>query len=179
MTWMYEHRRAWRSVALLLAAVAFAGPWAYERIYIPAEIGCSPPNVLFKDGSCGTPLRGALVVPVMFGSWIWLVHALVGMDPDQAFRAFFLLEAATLTVLPLLTTFLLILDQGGDFRIQVLAWGMAALAGPYLARTNFSSPHAASWGIWLYIGLAAGASVLELLALVADRQPGLAQAPER
>ena len=98
--------------------------------------------------------------------------------PDRAREfliTFYLMVGIFLLVLPFFTTLLLI--QGGDSRrlrvFHLMAWGLAAVLGLLLAlpAVSGSGLYSELWGIWLYIGLAASALILEVLALVAGRRP--------
>jgi len=85
-----------------------------------------------------------------------------------------------LLVAPFFSTLLLIL--GGDRRrwrmFHVVAWGLAVgiglllgLSGSWRLSWVFSRLFWVLWGIWLYIGLAGSALILEVLVLVAGRRP--------
>jgi hypothetical protein len=61
---------------------------------------------------------------------------------------------------------------------HVVAWGLAVgiglllgLSGSWRLSLVFSRLFWVLWGIWLYIGLAGSALILEVLALVAGRRP--------
>lgn len=176
MSWIYQNKRTWRTVVLLLAAVALVGPWAFERLHVPAQYACS---LRLEGDFCGSPLPGILVFFMIIGGIIELVRALTLTEIDRALQILSVLIAATFTLLPLFTTLILIIGQGSRSKLQAITWSVAAGAGPFLALNTMSTPHPAAWGIWLYIAVTVGALLLELLAFVADKQPDLSRAPER
>jgi hypothetical protein len=56
---------------------------------------------------------------------------------------------------------------------NIVAWSLAAGAGLLLGVLNVLRPGWwMAWGIWLYIGLAVSALILEVLTLVAGTRPG-------
>ena len=74
-----------------------------------------------------------------------------------------------LLVLPLFSTLVLVL-QGDRRRRQVFnlaAWGMATGIGLTIGVSSYPRLFWVRWGVWFYIGLAAGAVTLEVLTLAA------------
>ncbi len=173
-----EHKRIWRTAALLLLLVAFIGPWAIDRTHVPAEYPCSPPNFRLEGDFCGAPgWKGMhILIFVVGGFFTSIIQLMMGSDSDLSFfpdpvgtllRAFFLLPL----ILPFLAALLSILHRDGRQVFHVAAWGLAvAAAGLFLSLSSFSGMYWVLWGIWLYIGLAVAVLILELIALVGSRK---------
>lgn len=168
-------KRIWRTAALLLLLVASFGPWAFDRIHVPAEYPCSPPNFRLEGEFCGVPgWKGMhILIFIVGGFFAGIVQLVTGAgaffpDPAEALlRAFFLLPL----VLPFLAVLLSIFHRDGRQVFHVMAWGLAvAAAGLFLSLSNFSRSHWVLWGIWLYIGLAVAVLILELITLVGSRK---------
>jgi hypothetical protein len=175
MLWINEHKNVWRVAVLVLLLVAIMGPWFFDVIYAPGESQCSAPFIWLKEDFCGKPLPGITFFAFMAGAFINISFELVTgaiVLTDRA-REFVFSLSVFLFVLPLFSTLLLIRGEGSRRRqvFHVAAWGLAALSALPLAIYHFSRAHWALWGIWLYIGLAASALILEVLALVAGRKP--------
>jgi hypothetical protein len=181
MSWINKHQRVWRVVILVLLLIAMLGPWAFDLINVPSEFSCSP-NVRLEGDFCGMPLSGIGVFSGMVGGLINLgVRLATGATaftdvPRELLFSLLLL----LLVAPFFSTLPLIL--GGDRRrwrvFHVVAWGLAVgiglllgLAGSSRLSWVFSRLFWVLWGIWLYIGLAGSALILEVLVLVAGRRP--------
>jgi hypothetical protein len=181
MSWINKHQRVWRVVILVLLLIAMLGPWAFDLINVPSEFSCSP-NVRLEGDFCGMPLSGIGVFSGMVGGLINLgVRLATGATaftdvPRELLFSLLLL----LLVAPFFSTLPLIL--GGDRRrwrvFHVVAWGLAVGIGLLLGLFGssrlswvFSRLFWVLWGIWLYIGLAGSALILEVLVLVAGRRP--------
>jgi len=162
----------------MLLLVAIMGPWTFDRIYVPSEYPCSAPNIRLEGDFCGVPISGIRVFSWIIGGSInagvgLVTGATVFADRGGEFlRGFLVIMVLLLLVLPFFSTLLLI--RGGDHRrrqmFHVAAWDLAAGAGLLLGASGFSRPHWALWGIWLYIGLAVSALILEVLTLAAGRR---------
>jgi hypothetical protein len=173
--WINEHKTVWRAAVLVLLLVAIMGPWTFDRIYMPSEYTCSSPYVRLEGDFCGIPLRGITVLYFMAGAFINISVELVTGATVLADRAgeFLFSVFLPLFVLPFVSTFLLIL-RGGRRRRQVFSivtWGLAAgvglLVGVLMDLSGGLKYFRFLWGVWLYIGLAAIALVLEVLTLAA------------
>jgi hypothetical protein len=150
---------------LVLLLVAIMEPWTFDRIDVPSEYPCSAPFVRLEGDFCGMPLSGfiTMVARLVKGATVFT---------DLAFGSLYGLLSSLLLLLlvvPVFSTLLLIL--GGDRRrwrvFHVAAWGLAVGMGLLLVSRWFW----VLWGIWLYIGLAGSALILEVLVLVAGRRP--------
>ena len=59
MDWMVEHQRSWRLFELGLLILAIFGPWAFDRIVVPADYPCDTAIrleviiVAFRCRDCG------------------------------------------------------------------------------------------------------------------------------
>lgn len=174
MSWIYEHQRNWRIVLLVLMIVAFMGPWAFDLTNVPAEYSCSPPNIRLYDDFCGAPLSG---IRIFFWISSGLISISVGLVTgefvfSERIREFLIGLLLFLPLLPIFSTLLLIL-RGDHQRRQVftiIAWILAIGAGLFLGMSNYPRSGWAVWGIWLYIGLALSALILEILALIERRK---------
>ena len=175
MLWIHEHKNVWRVVTLVLPLVAIMGPWAFDRIYVPSEFACSAPFVRLERDFCGVPLRGTTVISFMAGAFINIGVELVTRAIGLADRAgeFLFGSFLFLVALPLFSTLLLIL-RGERRRRQVfnlVAWGLAAGIGLFIGMSSHPRLFWVLWGIWLYIGLAGSALILEVVTLAAGRRP--------
>jgi len=141
---------------------------------VPAEFPCSAPFIRLEGDFCGTPLSGIWILWAIVSEFISMVVGLVTgatvlTDLGRAFR---LARFPLLLVLPFFSTLLLIL--AGDRRRQqvfnVAAWGLAAGVGLLIGMASYPKLFWVLWGIWLYIGLAASALILEVLTLVVGRR---------
>jgi hypothetical protein len=76
-----------------------------------------------------------------------------------------------LLALPVFSSLLLIprRDCGRCQLFSVVAWGIAGSTCLLVRLSNYARLHWALWGIWLYIGLAASALVLEVVTLAAGK----------
>ena len=179
MSWINEHKSVGRVAVLVLLLVAIIGPWTYSSDGVPPAEWCRDPNILLENGRCVKLVSGARILTFMAGAFLSMSVGLVTgatVLPDRArefIGVFLFVMLLFLLVLPFFSTLLLI--PGGDRRhrriFHVVAWGLAAGSGLLLGLLGFSRLHWALWGIWLYIGLAASALILEVLALVAGRKP--------
>ena len=155
--------------------VAILSPWTLDPIWVPAERECQPPFIRMEGDFCGMPSSGAWLLWALFSEVVSLVINLVTGAPVTNWgRAFLFLLFALLFVLPLFNTLLLILAREHHRQVfNVVLWGLAAGSGLWLIGRS-SHPRFywwASWGLWLYTGLAACILILEILTLVAERRP--------
>ncbi len=174
MSWINEHKRVWRVAILVLLLVAIMGPWTFtDRINVPAEYPCSAPFIRLEGDFCGTPLSGIWIIGGFISMGVGLVTGATGFtDRGGGFLCVFLF-IIVLLVLPFFSTLLLIVR--GDRRrrqvFNVAAWGFAAGMGLLIGMFSYPKLFWMLWGIWLYIGLAVSALILEVLTLAAGRRP--------
>jgi hypothetical protein len=170
----------WRVAIITLLLVAIIGPWWYDLIYVPTQYTCSSPFVRLKGDYCGLPMSGIWIFVMVATRPIELVVGMVTgatsiADSVYAILKFFMYSLLLLfIVLPFFSTLLLIL-RGIHIRQQlfhIVVWGLAASVGGLWVINNRSNLHwsGALWGPWLYIGLAVGALILEILMLVLGRR---------
>ena len=175
MSWMYGHKREWRVIVLVLLLVSIVGPWVFDRIVVPSEYLCSTPAVRLDGDYCGIPMPGIWVLSAVTGV---LVNMVVGLfTGTTAFtdrsREFSFSLLGLLLVLPFFSTLFLIVQGDRRWRLvfHIVAWSLAFGLGLLLGLSNYPNQFWVLWGIWLYVGLAASALILELVMLAARRRP--------
>ena len=187
MLWINEHKGVWRVAILVVALVAIMGPWTFtDLLHVPSEYSCSVPFIRFDDDFCGTPLSGISLFRGMVKGFVYARAGLLwgAMGLVEWAHLFLFGLFLFLLVLPFFSTLLLILrgDRRGRQVFNVAAWGLAAgtgLTGKLIGFFRYTKPLWLSWGIWLYIGLAASALILEVLTLAAGRRPNRGSEKER
>jgi len=184
MSWINEHKRVWRVAILVLLLVAMMGSWAFDLINVPAEYPCSAPNVRLEGDFCGVPMSGIQVFSWMIGGVIGMVVELFIGTPGFADRGgpslgefliiLVTLMALLLLLLPFFNTLLSLVrrDRRHRQKFNVATWGLAAGIGLLICMSRYPKFIWAVWGIWLYVGLATGALILEALTLAAEKRSG-------
>lgn len=179
MLWLNNNKRVWRTTILLLLFVALMGPWAFDRIHVPRQYICSPPNVRLEGDFCGHPLSGMWIFRWMIGGFISMVGGFITGEMllvDRGSDLLGMLLSLVILVL-LLLPFISTLRQfrGGDLQgrhvSHIAIWGLAALLSSILlVDYGLTRLHWALWGLWLYFGLAISALILEVLVLTTGRR---------
>jgi hypothetical protein len=182
VSWIIDHKNVWRVAVLILLLVAILGPWWFDLIVVPSKYPCSNPFIRLEGDFCGMPMPGIWILVGLVGRPIELVVGLVTgatVSTDSGYAVLYSVLCGLLVrllVLPFFSTLLLILC-GNRWRQQVFhiaAWSLATgaglLLGIELSRHLWSW---ALWGIWLYIGLAISALLLEVLTLIGGKQARL------
>lgn len=175
MPWILEHKNIWRALLLGMLLVALLGPWAFDKLSVPAEYPCGSPTVRLSGDFCGYPLSGLWILGGFVSELINRIGALsagimTASDIDVGSK---ILLSVVLLVLPFFSTLLLILT-GSRHRLQtfnIVAWGLAlGFVVLFEFITSFSSLYWSLWGLLLYAGLAIAALTLELATLAADKR---------
>ncbi len=176
MLWICKRRNIGRWTVLAALLVAIWGPWVYSSDGVPPPEWCRSPNVLLENGRCVALESGVTVLTFM----VWVFFSLIAQFvsgalalPDRVRElsgVFLVMVSICLLILPFLST-LLVIQRGDSRRLRifhVMAWGAAAIVSllPILFDLTFRST--LFWGIWLYIGLAIGMLLIEMLVIVID-----------
>lgn len=166
MPWLSEHENDLRVVLLVLLVVALVGPWTYTSDGVPPPEWCRRPNILLENGRCVRLVPGVAITWFGAGALLSLSAQLVTGTMGVGRIREFLVGLFLLPTLPVITT-LLVLWRSESRRLRVahaVAWALAA--GSALLLVLSSAPSLGRlWGVWLSIGLAASALILELRAL--------------
>lgn len=166
MAWFHNNKRYWRITFLLLLALAISGPWWFDRIWVPAPYTCDAPNVVRLDETfCGVPLSITWFYTTIFGEITYLVTGLTTDSFDDAARSALFIAVISLPLLPLLTTALVLLrgDHRRSYLFHRVGLGSAAILTGFIGIFDFSRASWVLWGLWLYIALALGMLLLEIL----------------
>ena len=176
MSWVSEHKNAWRVTVLVLLVVAMVGPWTYSSDGVPPAEWCDDPLILLENGRCVKLVSGAEIVAFIVTAFFHISVGLVKGETVLADRAreslfvFLFMVGTFLVVLPFFSTLVQVLGRGRRrMRVfHVITWRLAAPLALLLAVLLVSGPYAKLWGVWLYVALTAVALTLELLALAGD-----------
>jgi hypothetical protein len=167
MAWFYKNKRYWRIAFLILLALAISGPWWFDRIWVPSAYTCTAPNLRLDEYFCGIPLS----ITWFYSSFVAQIGSLVtgvatnALSPGDAAREVLFMMWITLPLLPLLTTIFVLLpgDQQRDHLLHRVGLGLAAVLAGLIGIFEFSRASWVLWGTWLYIALALGMLLLEIL----------------
>jgi hypothetical protein len=175
MTWLHENKQFWRINFLILLALAFTGPWWFDRIYVPAPYICSAPNIRLDESFCGLPLSITWFYSTIIGE---LGYLATGMDTnalrfDDAARQVLFTAWITLLLLPLLTTILVLLrgDHRSSYLFHKVGLGLAGSLAMLIGIFDFSRAKWALWGLWLYIGLTLSMLLFEIWVFKINWRP--------
>jgi hypothetical protein len=173
-SWMNEHKRVWRVAVLVLLLVAIAGPWAFDLILVPSEYSCSAPAYRLEGDYCGIPMSGIWILLALVGPLPSLVAALFTGTTAALDRASWFVLLGLLPLLPLITTPIMVLRGG---RRYLLVYHVGALClgvgwGLFVGMSGQARLSWVLWGVWLYVGSAAAALILEGTMLIGNRRPG-------
>lgn len=170
MSWINQHQRNWRIALLILIVAAFMGPWAFDRINVPAKYPCSAPFIRFEGDFCGEPITGISLYPWVivsfFSSTVRLISGnLVFTDWLPGFLIF-------IPALPVFSTLNLFRCNNNPSKqiFAIITWVLAIGVGLFWGLNNYPKLFWLSWGIWLYIGVAFSALIFEILAFIESRK---------
>lgn len=148
-------RKVVRRVAVTIALLALVGPWAYDRINVPAEFACQAPSVRLGGDYCGLPLSGVWLLTGL-GQELASFAQRVAVGErrfDDLGRALIYLWALMMLLLPILG-----LIWRPQSRHVGWRWVHVAMTGLAVATTIFYLSNTATmaplklWGVWLYAG---------------------------
>ncbi len=168
MTWLARNKNKVRAIAFLLLLIAVFGPWVYHHDTPPAE-WCKPPLYLLENGRCAGTMPGFFVLLVV------LAYFPAGVLEFWAGRIGFIdlvrllfasLFFLTLVLVPVISTILLSrLGESARRRIfSIVAWGLAAASGLFVALSAEAVHPTHLWGVWLYSSIAIGLLIFEYFA---------------
>jgi len=175
MSWITEHARVWRIVALIFLVAAVLGPWVYDLINVPAEYACSPPVVRLEGDFCGVPVSGAYMLFGLGSESVNIVSGLVTgrLVLAETSRQLLILLLGYLLLLPAVSILLMIL-KGNRRWLQIFHITVLCLAGG-LMLWAFSAESGLRmiqlWGPWLYTGVVLSELILEVLVFARRRVP--------
>lgn len=173
-SWLNEHRRTLRMALLALLTVAFAGPWTYTSDGVPPPEWCRRPLILLENGHCVRLVSGLSVLTFGTGALLSLSAQLVTGAMGMGRVREFLVVLCLVPALPVFST-LTVLWRSGFTRLRVahtIAWGLAAVCSLLLLLTASWPALGRVWGVWLYVGLAMSALILELGTSARHRAEG-------
>ncbi len=159
-------------IAVFLASMA--GPWFYDEIMVPAQFACSAPFIRLEGDFCGHPMSGFRLITLFLGALLQIVLHGPGGSALSAmtFRDLAGTAAIIALVLPAITTTLRAVRSSSQMArlLTIASWLLAVPIALFIALP--SSQGVSKWGVWLFIGLAIVALILESIVPAKDA-PGI------
>lgn len=173
-----------RCILLLAFILALLGPWTFDQINVPAQYVCDKPFVRLEGDFCGYPMSGLETIK-WFGGGVFsffgdLVNGNFAARIPDLVALIGVLIIILIVILPFFSTLLLFGNQNSR-RLQTLnmiAWGLAGLLplSMFISQINREQVLQSVswlWGAALYVLLAAGTILFELLARRSSITPGM------
>jgi hypothetical protein len=149
--------------------LAILGPWAFERLSVPAEYDCGPTNIRLEGDFCGSPIS---LIQTLFWMIYWFINRTIGMirgeynfdliASDIRISWIYYLVIVLLT-LPIINLLFLILrgDQPRLQKFHLVVCGLNLIPVLIFGLSNFPKVNLSPWGLWLYFGAMVGILILE------------------
>lgn len=158
-----------RVIFLALLSLALIGPWMFDRINVPAEYTCHPPNVRLYGDFCGVPLSGIQLLSMIFSGLIFASKGVVdgSLGFTEWLRQIAFSLPGFLILLPVFSTLNIVLRRAqlSQQIFNLVAWVFALGVCLIISLSGYPRLFWALWGVWLYIGLAAGQVILGIVDL--------------
>ena len=152
-------------MVLFALIVAFIGPWAFDRVNVPAEYPCEKPFIRLQGDFCGLPIPGYSIVSIVVASLLSMMGETASGTPTllDYTRGLFSILVVTIFFLPIGSTLLTFQVENTQKRqiIQIAVWGLAAVTGIWFTGLSVFTIGGLAWGIWLYNGIAVSEMVIE------------------
>ncbi len=165
MDWLIRDRNFVRFTFLIFLVMSMMGPWAFDRIHVPAEYTCEHPFVRLNGDFCGSPLSWLSLVSWVTDGFLVTTRRLIAELFAGGAREFLAVLLVMLPVLPFFST-LLLTGRKNSTRlktIHLIAWGVGCLFPLLIIGSEWNGPVTKLWGPWLYILLAIGAFLVEII----------------
>jgi len=172
MSFIEENKVLWRKLVPVLFIIAMLGPWMFDLLNVPAQYPCGRPSVRLYGDFCGYPMSGFEVIKYANSGFVYFLGELVkgnisGRILDLIFPLY-----TWLIILPFFSILLLIWKKNSR-RLQTInlfACGLACLVTLTLfilqtREAQYIHTLYSLWGIWLYILVALGTIIIEILVL--------------
>jgi hypothetical protein len=138
-----------RIFALLIFLAAMAGPWVFDRVYVPAKYAC---DYRLKGDFCGVPMSG---FQVLSWSTLGIGSMFVTSGDRPRFIEYLIVLVFLFPIFPFISNLLMILKQNSR-RLQItncICWGLACLLVFPVLIPGLNAQANHLWGFWLYIVL--------------------------
>lgn len=180
MSFLIEKSVLRRRFVLALLIVSMLGPWSFDLLNVPAQYPCGKPSVRLYGDFCGYPMPGFAGVLWAAGSSFTMLDALIRGNSAGRLPELLSTISAWIILLPFFSILFLI-GNPGSRRLQginLIAWGLAGLVTLAAIVLQTSREQVGLffyllWGLWLYLLLAIGTTLFEILAWRSKFQPGL------
>jgi len=161
-----EHKNIFHLSILTLLIISMVGPWMFDRIFVPAEYTCSPPNIRLHGDFCGVPVSGVQFFGLFAGGFFYMLFEVIRGTFASRSREL-LVGLFVLPIIPIFTTLLSIWKKETHRlrTINLVAWILALLLTLTLFILQITNQGIRLWGLWLYILVAVSAVVLETILL--------------
>ena len=172
MSFFVENKILFRKLGMAMFVISMLGPWAFDRLSVPAQFACTAPAVRLYGDFCGYPMSG-------FGGFLWasgsffrIIDGLIKGYLATLIPELITFVSTRIIVLPFFSMLMLIWKPNSR-RLQTLhliVWGLACLAAltifiPQSNMNHFMQFFYRLWGILLYVMSAIGAVIFEILIL--------------
>jgi len=166
-------------IVLVLLLVAILGPWIYTLDGVPPPEWCQAPLFLLGNGRCAGLVAGVTIIFFIIAAFLSINVGLVTGEtvlPERGrelLGIYLFMMLIFLIMLPFISTVLQTWRRDPKrFRIfHLMAWGLAVVLSCLMVAYDPELRSGRFWGIWLYIGVAVSALMLEVFALVWGRNP--------
>lgn len=149
--------KIWRGSVVFLLFVAILGPWVFDRINVPAQYTCEPPNIRLEGDFCGAPMSGMWILSALAGELLSFPVGLISGAArlEDTGRILLVFLVGCLMLLPIFTTLRLVVGRARRRQqaIAVAAWLLAVAAMGVYWIAGRQKPHGALWGSVLYTAL--------------------------
>jgi hypothetical protein len=169
--WFTEWWRVVRLAGIALVVLALAGPWWYDKIYVPAEYECHRPNIRLEGDFYGVPIAGFWQITKLVNMVPMLVqHTYPGSIGAREIGGLLLWFALTLVLIgPVISMLLRLKRRQTRWLWLHISSLILVIAMVSYALLNLSAYHPILiWGLWLY---ACSVFLILVEALVAKLVP--------
>jgi hypothetical protein len=172
MSFIAENKDLWRKLVTVLFLISMLGPWMFDLLNVPAQYPCGRPSVRLYGDFCGYPMSGFEVIKYANSGFFYVLDSLIkGKIAGRIMEIIFPVYTWFI-ILPFFSTLLLIWNKNSRRlqTINLVAWGIACLVILtmliFQAREDqFIHSLYLLWGIWLYLLVAIGIIIIEILVL--------------
>ena len=161
-----------RNIVLAIFIIAMLGTWTFDMINVPAQYLCEKPFVRLYGDFCGMPMSGFDSIRWFTSGFSFTLAELVKGNFAVLFPELIALIWVMVILLPFFSNLLLIRSRTSRRlqTINVIVWAIALLPtfSMFVSQSNrdeFVQFFYLQWGLLLYILLAIGTLIFEIMLL--------------